>query len=138
MQGLHNSNVLLRQIEQARRDSQEALTLAKRFHAAQTHASRCESPKTEVRTRTALVSYRRPGRPLESNATTTSDGKPISSSCGNIGHLSYRCRGSKRNRGWYPSRAASPERLQSYRDSSYNRQRRDNQSSQSSRRTPSP
>ena len=45
---LHNSNVRVQLIELAPRDSQEALTLAKRFYAAQTYTSRCELPETEV------------------------------------------------------------------------------------------
>ena len=138
VQGLHNSNVRVRLIEQAPRDSQEALTLAKRFHAAQTYASRCESPETEVKVRAASVSYRRPGRPWGSNATRTSDGKPICWLCGKIGHMSYRCRGSSRSPGRYPSRGSSPERQQSYRESSSNRERSNSQSSHSSRGTPSP
>ena len=81
VQCLHNSNVQVRLIELAPRDSQEALTLAKCFHAAQTYASRCKSPKTEVRTRTASVSYRCSCRPWGSNATRTSDGKPF---CGHV------------------------------------------------------
>ena len=108
VQGLSNSNVRVRLIGQASRDSQEGLTLAKRFHGAQTYESRCESPKTEVKTRTASVSYRRPGRPWGSNATKTSDGKPICWSCGKIGYMSYRFRGSTRSPGWYHSRGASP------------------------------
>ena len=138
VQGLHNSNVRVRLIEQAPRDSQEALTFAKRFHAAQTYASRCESPETEVKVRAAPVSYRRPGRPWRSNAMRTSDGKPICWLCGKIGHMSYRCRGSSRNPGRYPSRGSSPERQQSYRESSSNRERSNSQSSQSSRGTASP
>ena len=77
VQCLHNINVRVRLIEQAPRDSQEALILAKRFYAVQTYANRCESPETEVKRRAGSVSYRRPGRPLGSNAMRTSDGKPV-------------------------------------------------------------
>ena len=76
VQGLHNSNVKVRLIEQAPCDSQEALTLVKHSYAAQTYASRCESPETELKVKAASVSYRRPGRLWASNATRTSDGKP--------------------------------------------------------------
>ena len=138
VQGLHNSNVRVRLIEQAPRDSQEALTLAKRSYAAHTYASRCESPETEVKVRAASVSYRRPGRPWGSNATRNSDGEPIFWLCGKTGYMSYGCRGSSRSPGRYLSRGSSPERRQSYRESSSNRERSNSQSSPSSRGTPLP
>ena len=52
--------------------------------------------------------------------------------------MSYRCRGSSRSPGRYSSRGSSPERQQSYRESSFKRERSNSQSSQSSKGTPSP
>ena len=134
----YNSNVRVRLIEQAPRDSQEALTLAKRFYAAHIYASRCELPETEVKVRAATVNYRRLGRPWGWNITRTEDGKLICWLCGKIGHMNYRCRGSSRIPGWYSSRGSSSAKQKSYRESSSNKERNSSQSSQSSRGTPLP
>lgn len=78
IQGCHNGDIKLKLIEAAPADSQHALALAKRYHAAHTYAKRVGGSESSQQPRSSAIRGRqRPFQRSSSLASRTSDGRPI-------------------------------------------------------------
>jgi hypothetical protein len=86
IQGCYNGDIKLKLIEAASADSQHALALAKRYHAAHMYARRVGGSEFSQQSRSSAIRGR-PGQVQRSLTSRMSDGRPICFNCRTPGHV---------------------------------------------------